>query len=335
MLRPASFSPGELAEILRTCLNNACSESHVERDRAEAILTSKTLLEWQTSPTPSTLVINGNGEDRERSLFSFMTATLVQGAIEADIPVLYFFCGENATRSSGSSPQILMQSLIAQLLEYSQFDLTMIPELPKSLPEETNKLCRLFAWLIMQLSYDDGALFICLDGISYFENEQYWEEICVVIENLHKITQEARAIIKLCLMVPSQSQSIVQVLQSGCGGGRVGRVNRWEVLLAPGSGNGTIAGLGMREWKRRYSDSSLGLERRMGRWAVQEEGRNGWKLISIEKLVSRAVSDVGAKLASSKDSYRQLSLGEGGIQNPRGRAGKKVRFSLESTICYI
>jgi len=271
MLRSASFSHGELAEIVRTCLSNASSTSHAELDRAEVILKSKTMTEWQTSTTSSTLVINGNGQDREKSLFSFMTAILVQGSTESDTAVLYFFCGENATRSSGSSPQILMQSLIAQLLGSNQFDLTMIPELPESLPEETQKLCSLFAWLIMQLSYDD-ILFIYLDGISYFENEQYWEEICAVIENLHKMTQEARAIIKLCLMVPSQNQSVVRVLKSG-GGGKL----KGGVLRAPGSGNGTRAGFGMREQKRGNGDGSSGPERRVGGCAVQEEGGDGWK----------------------------------------------------------
>ncbi|PUU78258.1 hypothetical protein B9Z19DRAFT_1143164 [Tuber borchii] len=296
MLRSASFSHGELAEILRTCLNNKCSTSDAELKRAEAILESKTMTEWQTLPTSSILVVNGNGEDRERSLFSFLAATLVQGSIESDTPVLYFFCGENATRSGGSSPQILILSLIAQLLGYSQFDLTTIPELPTSLPEETRKLCRLFGWLIMQLPHNE-ALFICLDEISYFENKEHWEEICVVIESLHEIAQEAKVVVKLCLMVPSQSQSVVQVLRSGDGGklkGDVSGVSSWGVLQALESGDGTIAGLGtIREQKRGYSDSTSRPARRADGWTVQEEEGNGWKLVGMEKPIGRAVSDTG------------------------------------------
>ncbi|CUS14985.1 unnamed protein product [Tuber aestivum] len=265
LLSSLSFSPGDLATAVKTSLRHGHGASLAEKDRANWIMKSQRMSQWLTSTTPSTLLINGNGEHKKISPLSFIAALLVQSLTQSDVPVLYFFCGEN-TSSSGGGPSDLIRSLTAQLLTHYDFDLTTLRHTRKGTPKTTKQLCTLFEGLLAQLP-DDSLLFILIDGITYFENADRREETCFIIERLHEISQGAHPLVKVLVTAPSKSRYVVKVLQSDGGSdddGKAGGMNEgsgWGVLHAPVNPGGGRVGLSVPYWERRTTGSVTDLRR--------------------------------------------------------------------------
>ncbi|KAG0124129.1 hypothetical protein HOY82DRAFT_673677 [Tuber indicum] len=265
LLNSLSFSPDDLAATVQTSLRYGHGATVVEKDRANWVMKSQHMSTWLTSTTPSTLLVNGNGERKKISPLSFITALLVQSLTQSDIPVLHYFCGDN-TGSSGGGPSDLISSLTAQLLTHYDFDLTTIRHSRKGAPKTTKQLCALFESLLTQLP-DDALLFIIIDGITYFENADRREETCLVIEKLHEISQSADALVKVLVMAPSKSRYVVKVLQSDSGsdgdgkGGGMNEGSGWGVLHVPVNPDGGRVGLSVPYWGKRTSGSFTDLRR--------------------------------------------------------------------------
>ncbi|RPA92712.1 hypothetical protein L873DRAFT_1794106 [Choiromyces venosus 120613-1] len=257
LLKSLLFSPDDLATTVQTSLRYGHGASLGEKDRANWIMKSQRINTWLTCTTSSTLLINGNGEHKKISSLSFITALLVQSLTQSDIPVLHFFCGDNSSTSSiTGGPAGLMRSLTAQLLTHYDFDLTSIRHSRSwTAPKSVKILCTLFNSLVAQL-LTNTLLFILIDGITYFENADCREEICLIIQRLHEIAQGAGALVKILVMAPGKSRYIVKGLQeeeeeAGHGNEGMG----WGVLHAPANPDGGRVGLSVPYWERRTSRS--------------------------------------------------------------------------------
>ncbi|RPA89390.1 hypothetical protein L873DRAFT_1722055 [Choiromyces venosus 120613-1] len=264
LVKSLLFSPVDLATTVQTSLRYGYGASPGEKDRANWIMKSQRMNTWRTCTTSSTLLINGNGEHKKISSLSFITALLVQSLTQSDIPVLHFFCGDNSPTSSiTGGPAGLMRSLTAQLLlTHYDFDLTPIRHSRSgTAPKSVKQLCTLFNSLIAQLP-TDASLFILIDGITYFENEDRRPETCLIVQRLHENSRGADALVKILVMAPGKSHYVVKVLteeEGEAGNGNEGM--GWGVLHVPANPDGGRVGLSVPNWDWRTSRSVTDLRR--------------------------------------------------------------------------
>jgi len=250
--------------------------------------------EWHARKIPCTLLVNGNGAHLRISPLSFKIAELVLQLKEPETPVLYFFCGQDV--SLGGSPLHLIRSLTGQLLEYYDFHLTNPREWDEALFSETTMLCVLFRSLVMQIPHST-SLVILIDGITWLEQEGTPEEICFVVEQLHQISQDAHALLKILIMAPGGCSYVARVFQRAAsgGGGRGGEGQEFDedtrlaVLEAPADGGSTQ--IDEPDWKGGLTPSLTDLRSTAGR--APQEIRKVRSLEWVGGLLALNVGDDG------------------------------------------
>lgn len=212
------------AEDTSTLLHIIGSLGSGSQDRAVALITSPIMQRWLTSAVSLPLIVNGqmfssDGEIRQSPL-SYFCAKLVDSTLPPSkssqtsrnrtVFAVRWFCGQHTnlfdygpglTDYEAHPPGMLgnmIAQLIIQLLEcpvLSQLDHLFLPGNDPQLFE----LCNLFSLLLGALPRG-SMLFVVIDGISYYEDEERRGECMEVLSTLMEATRGSSGVAKGCLI---------------------------------------------------------------------------------------------------------------------------------------
>ena len=226
--------------ILLHVVGNLSSGS---QDRAVALITSPVMQKWLTSTVSLPLIVNGQmfaseGEIRQSPL-SYFCAKLIDSILppktssqtlrNRTVFAVRWFCGQH-TNSYDCGPGLtdydahppgmlsnLLAQFIVQLLECSFLPQLDHLSLPKNHPQ-LSELCNLFQLLVGALPRG-SILFIVIDGISFYEDEERREECMEVLSTLTKLTREDSeftngCLIKLLVTAPLRSHYVLDFFEN-------------------------------------------------------------------------------------------------------------------------
>jgi|SRR5450432_3444807 hypothetical protein len=195
-----------------------------EQQRAEWLTTNGKFQSWFTSGRSDILVIDGMGDMTPISPMSYFCSLLSQqlSNIENAVP-LTFFCGINRAGDEMGDATAMMRSLTSQLLinphTYPKFDLRFMSfDAMMGVKDlRLDFLCELFRRLIGSLS-PNTAIFILIDGMSWFENEPRRNNLWFVMQKLQELVFECNTveanggcILKLLVTSPKMSMHVKHV----------------------------------------------------------------------------------------------------------------------------
>ncbi|KAL1857622.1 hypothetical protein Daus18300_010262 [Diaporthe australafricana] len=191
-----------------------------EQARAEQLIRTSEIREWLTGPTSSQLLVHGNYDRRAYisglSLFCMsLTHTLAERAPRF-IP-LTFFCGIHTEplRDAHTGGRALIQSFIHQLLCQFDFNSGSIPMAPEALDGvqqgDLGALCRLFELLVHMLP-NTVALFCLVDGVVYYERDEFRDDLERVLMTILQLSDQAgaQAPVKVLLTSPTRTAVVRQ-----------------------------------------------------------------------------------------------------------------------------
>ena len=244
LLRALNFDPipKTAAQDTSTLLHIVGNLSFGSQDRAVALITSSVMQKWLTSTVSLPLIVNGHmfsseGEIRQSPLSYFCaklinsilpSRTSLQAAKNRGVFAVNWFCGQH-TNFNDYGPGMsdydahppgmlnnLLGQLIVQLLEctsLTQFDHLSVSSNDPRLSE----LCDLFVLLVEALPRG-SMLFIVIDGISYYEDEERREECMEVVSMLTEITRGGpgfrnECLTKLVVTAPLRSHCVQDLFE--------------------------------------------------------------------------------------------------------------------------
>jgi len=189
-----------------------------DQQRAAWLMSNSKFQSWFKSGLSDMLVIDGMGEMIPVSPMSYFCSLLSQelSQITNAVP-LSFFCGLHRVGDYMSDATAIMRSLITQLvanpyvrqninLNFMSFDAVLgVQQL------RLDFLCELFRRIIGSLTLNT-AIFIIIDGVSWFETEPRRRELSSVMLSLRDLVVECNttdatsgAILKLLITSPKAS----------------------------------------------------------------------------------------------------------------------------------
>lgn len=182
-----------------------------ERARAEQLIQVGRMQQWIASPTSYQLLIHGNYDSRRTvSGLSLLCATFFQSLADRapHLIRLAFFCGRHADGHAGG--RAMVQSLICQLL--CQFDFAgRLPaaEVSGALVGlgDVEELCRLFEWLVCLLP-EQAVVFCLVDGILYYEREEFSEDMAYVLVTILRMSDEQSTPAAVKVLVTSPCKTV-------------------------------------------------------------------------------------------------------------------------------
>jgi hypothetical protein len=194
-----------------------------DRERAEQLVRSRKFQDWVVAPASRELLVHGDLEGTHYvSALSFLCSTLIESLKEMNqfLPLI-FFCGrhvdDNDVHAGGRG---MIKSLIAQLLRQRSFDTSLLDrEVNISLVKEGDikQLSALFGWLAHQLA-EDVTLFCFIDGIKYYERDQYSDDMGEVLRSLLDLTEDRNMhnTFKILVTSPSETKIVRQAFDNEC-----------------------------------------------------------------------------------------------------------------------
>ncbi|KAJ9414689.1 hypothetical protein QL093DRAFT_2569450 [Fusarium oxysporum] len=189
----------------------------VERARAEQLVNTGQLREWLVSPHSAQLLIHGNYDIRCRVSGLTLLCTSLAGSLADRAPnclCLLFYCGlhDNFDYDEYTGGRAVIQSFICQLL--CQYDFSNCISVGDVRPDllyldDVDELCCLFERLVFRLPR--STLLMCLiDGVVYYEREEFMGSMADVLVTLLRISKEQRtsANIKVLLTSPTKTMEV-------------------------------------------------------------------------------------------------------------------------------
>ena len=243
LLKTLNVDSGDVdtaAEDASSIMRIISSLSSGSQDRAVALIMSPTMQTWLTSAVSLPLLVNGHmfsteGETRQSPL-SYFCAKLVDGIVPRNtssqtrtnrtVFAVRWFCGQHTnmydygpgmTDYDAHPPGMLnnmLAQLITQLLECPFLpqleDLSLTTQDPQLV-----ELCSLFNLLVRALPRG-SILFVVIDGISYYEDEERREECMEVLSTLTELTRESSesangCLVKLLVTAPLRSHYVLDL----------------------------------------------------------------------------------------------------------------------------
>lgn len=212
------------------------------QDRAVALITSPVMQKWLTSTVSLPLIINGQmfsseGEIRQSPL-SYFCAKLVDSILPARTPsqtpinhavfAVCWFCGQHTNWNDygpgvtdyDAHPPGMLSNMLGQLIVLL-LQRSSLPQLDHlSLPGNDLKLsevCTLFSLLVEALPRG-AILFIVIDGISYYEDEERLEECMEVLSTLTEVTRASSGfangcVVKMLVTAPLRSHYVQDLFE--------------------------------------------------------------------------------------------------------------------------
>ncbi|KAK0631216.1 hypothetical protein B0T14DRAFT_501310 [Immersiella caudata] len=203
-----------------------------DREIAERVVTTSKFREWLAAPVSRELLIHGNFTGTQyTSALSLFCATLIRTLQEEGGPqgrylALVFFCGKHLDDASGISGGDtkttasvgglgMIRSLVAQLLTQRPFNLNEI--LPRVNIQairsgDIHQLLSLFTELVQQVSRSGTSIFCLLDGLKYYEREEYLDDMSLVLRHLLDVREGGThgSVFKVLITSPSPTTIVRQ-----------------------------------------------------------------------------------------------------------------------------
>ncbi|KAH8879757.1 hypothetical protein GQ53DRAFT_705263, partial [Thozetella sp. PMI_491] len=188
-----------------------------DRARSERILPMSQLQDWITAPANRELLIQGDFQGTQYSSgLSVLCCSLIQ-ALQSikQYRCVAFFCGRHLEdEDAHAGPQGMIRSLLSQLLRQQNFDTRGLDSNinPSAVESgDIGQLCLLFEWLVCQLPVW-VPLFCIIDGIKYYERENYVEDMSEVLAFLLNLTRNKRiqCVVKIIVVSPSETRVVRQ-----------------------------------------------------------------------------------------------------------------------------
>ncbi|KAK0704491.1 hypothetical protein B0H67DRAFT_497390 [Lasiosphaeris hirsuta] len=177
-----------------------------EREAAERVVTAAKFREWLASPVSRELLIHGNFQGTQYTSSSSSSAGGRAGKGVGNHPEAPSSCGG-----------YMIRSLLAQLLAQHRFNIEQIPTRQHAASAQTSDihyLLNLFTALIAQLARSGRTVFCLIDGIKYYEREEYLEDMSLVLRCLldtrENSTEAGGMAFKLLITSPSPTTIVRQ-----------------------------------------------------------------------------------------------------------------------------
>ncbi|OBT85447.1 hypothetical protein VE02_06171 [Pseudogymnoascus sp. 03VT05] len=186
-----------------------------EQAQAEQLIRSTQFKDWVVAGTSSHLLIHGEYDGQryvsELSLFCSSFAQSLEARAPRFIPLI-FFCGLHTDPDTDlhTGGRAVIQNFICQLL--CQFDFDTRSFASEKLDEhliqlgDIYELCRLFQWLVGKLP-QSVVLFCLIDGVGYYERQEFEHDIGFVVEKLLKISAEKKTQAGIKILLTSSSRT--------------------------------------------------------------------------------------------------------------------------------
>ena len=216
--------------------------SSSSQDRAVALITSSVMQKWLTSTESLPLIVNGQmfsseGETRQSPL-SYFCAKVIDSILPPRtssqkpktraVFAVRWFCGQHTNlydygpgvTDYDAHPPGMMSNMLAQLI-VQLLECSFLPQLQHlSLPEndlQLSEMCNIFKSLVGALPRG-SILFIVIDGISYYEDEERRDECMEVLSTLTETTREGPGfsngcLIKLLVTAPLRSYYVQNLFE--------------------------------------------------------------------------------------------------------------------------
>ncbi|KAF5700197.1 hypothetical protein FGLOB1_10920 [Fusarium globosum] len=187
----------------------------IEQAHAQQLVHTAQLKEWLVSPRSSQLLVHGNYDSRRRvSGLTLLCASLADslGSNSLRCIHLVFYCGlhDNCVEDEHTGGRAIIQSFICQLL--CQYDFSTSISADDVRPDllyrgDIHELCCLFERIVFQLPR--STLLVCLiDGIVYYEREEFKESMADVLVTILRISQEQKTNATVKVLVTSPTRTI-------------------------------------------------------------------------------------------------------------------------------
>ncbi|KAM0544547.1 hypothetical protein ACHAPJ_011764 [Fusarium lateritium] len=191
----------------------------IEQARAEQLVQTTRMRDWLVSPHSSQLLVHGNYDPRRQISGLTLLCTSLADSIAERAPQslhLVFFCGLHVDSATDefTGGHAMIQSFICQLL--CQYDFSTSVSFQDVSPEllllgDIDELCWLLELLIHRLP--SSTLLVCLiDGIGYYEREEFVDSMADVLVTILRISKEQQtaATIKVLLTSPTRTIKVRQ-----------------------------------------------------------------------------------------------------------------------------
>jgi hypothetical protein len=186
-----------------------------EQAQAEQLVRSTQFKDWVVAGTSSQLLVHGEYDGQRYvsglSLFCSSFAQSLEARAPRFIPLI-FFCGLHTDPDTDlhTGGRAIIQNFICQLL--CQFDFDTRSFASEKLDEhliqlgDIGELCRLFQWLVGKLP-QSVVLFCLIDGVGYYEREEFQHDIGFVVEKLLRISAEKKTQAGVKILLTSSSRT--------------------------------------------------------------------------------------------------------------------------------
>lgn len=220
ILQVSGDLPGrDLGRIIREGQSIDLIASH------RAIFEAQTFTDWWTAYISADLFIEGGRHTisgGRTTPLSFMSSMVIeqQTGKEPAFPI-HFFCGSHTSSTDPlKGPQGMMRSLISQIVRSFPVRLDFISSRRSRQQLESlnfDTLCNCFGHLLQQLPADT-VLFCIIDGICFFEREEWAQECRKGVEELRSLTKEDNLgpAFKLLITSPYRSRFVGRKFPPEC-----------------------------------------------------------------------------------------------------------------------
>ena len=185
------------------------------QDCTEQIMKSSQLRDWLVQASAKELLIHGNSEPLPISPISFFCAMMIKNMRDVErFKSVAFFCGCHPYDDYGGARTLIM-SLLAQLLQQQQFDLSFIDyETAYRMDSgDIQAFCYVFGRLVGQVNRKE-TVFCVIDGINFYEcnGEEELQEMSDVLRFLLDLTQRD-SVYKILVTSPSSTEDVRQAIR--------------------------------------------------------------------------------------------------------------------------
>lgn len=185
----------------------------IHRESVDSLATMSKFEEWIAAPVSKKILIHGEFEGTHYVSAISLFCTSLYRALESTgrYIELVFFCGRHLGNEDGG--RLMIQSLTAQLLGQHHFDtkdLERYVNLALVDSGNINQILALFYHLALQLS--DHTIFCIVDGVKYYERDQFLGEMSHVLRALLDLTEDVnmRSVFKIMVASPSPTTIVRQ-----------------------------------------------------------------------------------------------------------------------------